>query len=82
MKYIVYILFSESKQKHYVGQTDDIVNRLERHNSGRVKSTRYGVPWKLIKTIEVKTRSESMLLEGKIKRRGAKRYLEDNHFGV
>ena len=82
MKYIVYILFSESIQRYYVGQIDDFSNRLERHNAGRVKSTKYGMPWKLIYNVEVKTRSESMLLESKIKGRGAKRYLEDNQFGV
>ena len=65
-----------------MGQTDNIQKRLKRHNKGLVVSTKYGVPWDLITTFEVESRSEALLLEKKIKRRGAKRYLEDNQFGV
>ena len=39
------------------------------------------LPWRLIYKIEVHSRSEALILEGKIKKRGAKRYL-DNQFGV
>tara|TARA_R110002124_G_scaffold107047_2_gene259269 strand:- start:3181 stop:3420 length:240 start_codon:yes stop_codon:yes gene_type:complete len=77
----VYILFSETRSRYYVGQTADIIKRLERHNQGRVKSTRLGIPWKLVLQLIVETRSEAMILERKVKKRGAKRYL-DNHFGV
>jgi putative endonuclease len=78
--YIVYILFSKSSLKHYTGQTDNLENRLQRHNSGLSLSTKNGKPWNLIYSIEVSTRSEAMLLEQKIKKRGAKRYLEDIGF--
>jgi len=76
--FFVYILFSPSTQKFYVGQTNDLQKRLERHNKGLVSSTKKSVPWDLVKAIECHTRSESMLLESKIKKRGIKRYLEDN----
>ena len=75
--YTVYILFSKSSLKYYTGQTDNLENRLQRHNSGLSLSTKNGKPWDLIYTIEFSTRSEAMLLEQKIKKRGAKRYLED-----
>ena len=77
----VYILFSEKSSRYYVGQTADIEERLKRHHSGRVNSTKYGIPWKIVLQIEVLNRSEAMLLENKIKKRGAKRYI-DNHWGV
>ena len=77
----VYILYSQKSSRYYVGQTTDIVKRLKRHNQGQVPSTKYGVPWKLILQFEVLDRSEAVILERKIKKRGAKRYL-DNHFGV
>ena len=35
----VYILYSETKSKYYVGQTNDLQNRLDRHNSAQVTST-------------------------------------------
>ena len=77
----VYILYSETILKYYVGQTADIEIRLQRHNKGYVKSTKRGLPWKLIYWTEVLSRSEALILERKIKKRGAKRYL-DNQFGV
>jgi len=77
----VYILYSETRSGYYVGQTTDIEKRLKRHNSGKVISTRGGLPWELVLQLEVPTRSEAMLLERKIKKRGAKRFIND-HFGV
>ena len=77
----VYILFSEKSSRYYVGQTADIEKRLERHNQGRVPSTKYGNPWKLVLQLKVLDRSEAVVLEKKIKKRGAKRYL-DKQLGV
>jgi putative endonuclease len=75
--FFVYILYSASKEKYYVGQTNNVEERLFRHNSGFVTSTKLGLPWNLVRFFEVSTRSEAMFLEKKIKGRGAKRYLED-----
>ena len=80
-KMFVYILYSEKSSRYYVGHTADIDKRLKRHNSGVVPSTRGGIPWVLVLQLEVSTRSEAMILENKIKKRGAKRFL-DNQFGV
>ena len=74
---VVYILFSDISSKYYVGRTADIVDRMKRHNQGRIISTRNGVPWKLIKQVSVEDRSKALKLEKKIKKRGAKRFLED-----
>ncbi len=75
--YIVYILFSKTSLKFYTGQTNDIEDRLKRHNSGLNLATKSGKPWELIYTNEFPIRSEAILLEQKIKKRGAKRYLQD-----
>ncbi len=42
--YIVYILYSQSTSKYYTGQTDNLENRLKRHNSGLSLSTKSGKP--------------------------------------
>jgi len=44
---IVYIIFSESTNKFYVGSSheDDISARLNSHNRGAVRSTKNGRPW-------------------------------------
>ncbi|WP_445263761.1 GIY-YIG nuclease family protein [Rhodohalobacter sp. 8-1] len=77
MKAYTYILFSESAERHYTGSCDDLRKRFERHNEARVPSTKYGVPWKLIWHRECDSRSEARMLESKIKKRGAARFLED-----
>ena len=79
MTYTVYIIFSHQTNKFYIGQTEDFGKRLLRHNSGLVKSTKTGVPWKVIYTIACNSRSESMILESRIKSRGISRYLTDNN---
>ncbi|WJS95026.1 GIY-YIG nuclease family protein [Flavobacterium johnsoniae] len=78
--FFVYILYSTTKEKFYIGQTNDIEDRLRRHNSGQSLSTKNGIPWKIIYTIQLESRSEAMNLESKIKKRGAKRYLQDLNF--
>ena len=77
MAYHTYILFSLSLQKHYIGSTGNLTNRLMDHNSGRSKYTAKGKPWKLVFSKEFRTRTEALQLENKIKRRGASRYLND-----
>lgn len=46
--YYVYIIFSKKLDRIYIGSTADLRERMKRHNSGRSKFTRNGVPWKLI----------------------------------
>ncbi|MEK7818591.1 MAG: GIY-YIG nuclease family protein [Bacteroidota bacterium] len=61
--YKVYILFSEKFGTTYVGQTNNLENRIERHNKGIVISTRKYMPWRIIYFEEHKTRSEAMKRE-------------------
>jgi|TARA_R110000737_G_scaffold182215_1_gene205636 putative endonuclease len=67
MKFYVYILFSESIDKHYIGQTNNLENRLKRHNSGYEKFTKKGKPWIVKFSITLNSRSEAMRLEKKLK---------------
>ncbi|GAA4775479.1 MULTISPECIES: GIY-YIG nuclease family protein [Flavobacterium] len=76
--FYVYILFSENKNKFYVGQTNNLEDRIRRHNAGHEISTKNGVPWKIIIHFVLESRAEAIALESKIKKRGAKRYLIDN----
>ena len=75
--YTVYILFSKTSLKYYTRRTNNLEDRLFRHNSGLSSSTKSGIPWTLIYQEQFNTRSEAVQLEIKIKKRGAKRYLED-----
>ncbi len=67
MKYFVYILYSKSIQKFYIGQTNDMDQRLKRHNDGRENFTSKGVPWELVWFTPKESRSEAIILERKLK---------------
>jgi putative endonuclease len=77
--FYVYVLYSSSLEKYYIGSTEDLQKRLVQHNSGKGNFTKKGLPWKLIFSIECESRTEAVQLEIKIKKRGAKRYLQDNN---
>ncbi|NOS93874.1 MAG: GIY-YIG nuclease family protein, partial [Cyclobacteriaceae bacterium] len=61
----------------YTGSTQDLENRLLEHNSGETKSIKHGIPWEVVWKTLLPSRAEAMQLEIKIKKRGAKRFLED-----
>ena len=77
-----YILFSENRQKFYTGETQNLEERLERHNKGQVKSTKGGVPWKIIWSALTENRTTARKLEKKIKSRGIRRYVEDDNINM
>jgi putative endonuclease len=72
----VYILYSSHLDQYYVGHTQNIEDRLSRHNSGRSLSTKKGKPWILVYTETFETRSEAMLREKAIKQMKSRTYLE------
>ena len=75
--FTVYILFSKKSQKFYTGQTNDLTNRIAEHNGGETKSIKSGIPWEIVWQFQTDSRVEAMALESKIKKRGAKRFLQD-----
>ncbi len=77
MEFTVYVLYSKSCKKFYVGQTQNLTNRLREHNKGETKSIKACAPWQTVWVATAETRSESMALERKIKSRGAARFLAD-----
>ncbi|MCB0478966.1 MAG: GIY-YIG nuclease family protein [Crocinitomicaceae bacterium] len=78
MKYFVYILYSPSINKYYVGQTTNIENRLKFHNSKEYNKiwTKRGIPWTLVYKEEYESRSESMQREKFIKKQKSRIYIE------
>jgi len=54
--YWVYILKSLKDSKRYIGYTNDLMRRINEHNSGLVKSTKNRKPLILIHTEEYSTK--------------------------
>ncbi len=61
--YYVYFLKSLKNSDLYVGSTEDVQKRLERHNAGKVRSTQFNRPWQLMDSEEWSTRSEAVKRE-------------------
>lgn len=57
--YYTYVLKSLINSDIYVGSTENIENRLLKHNSGKVKSTKGYRPWIFLESKEFITRSEA-----------------------
>jgi putative endonuclease len=64
--YFVYILKNEFGWT-YVGQTNNLEDRLRRHNSGLVRSTKSRIPLKIVHQEIFETRSQSMKKEKDLK---------------
>jgi putative endonuclease len=77
MGFYLYILFSTKLNKYYIGQTNDIKDRLRRHNAGLETYTSKGIPWEVKYYQKVDTRSESMRLEKKVKNLKSKSRIEE-----
>ena len=76
--FTVYILFSAQLNKHYVGYTGKSVEeRLQEHLCNHIGFTGKSKDWILIFQKELISKEEALLLEKKIKKRGASRYLQD-----
>ena len=43
--WIVYIIYSNSGGKTYIGSTDNFKRRIIQHNKGEVRATRLNKPW-------------------------------------
>ena len=77
MLYKLYILQSLKTQKYYIGHTNNLIRRLQEHNSGQTKSTRYGVPWEIVYTKDFATKSEAYKMELSLKKAKSRRVIEN-----
>jgi len=66
--HFVYILYSESIDRFYIGESKDVDARLIKHNAdNNQSSTRKGIPWKLKAKFEVPDRNYALKVEKFIK---------------
>ncbi|KAA3639116.1 MAG: GIY-YIG nuclease family protein [Bacteroidetes bacterium] len=65
--FFTYVIQSLKTNQIYIGQTNDLEDRLLRHNSNRNKWTKNKGPWSIIFSKSFETRSEAVRLERKLK---------------
>ena len=67
MPFIVYIIYSPTKDKFYIGFTSDLEERIIRHNQKSKGFTGNTNDWKIVYTENFTTKPEAVLREKQIK---------------
>jgi len=77
--YSVYILYSATLEKFYIGYSGDVSSRLAYHNDVSRNSiwTKRGVPWALFLKIDHLDKSQAMKIEKYIKKMKSKQYISN-----
>ncbi len=76
-KYYVYVLQSEVDKKFYTGYTNNIIRRINEHNSGKVFSTKNRFPLKLVYWEGCINQKDATNREKYLKSSWGKRYLKN-----
>jgi len=81
--FYVYAIKSKRSGRIYIGQTQNLMPRLESHNKGYVRSTKKDRPWDLISIEELRTRDDGRWRERELKKSLSKRlhWLQRHHRG-
>ena len=74
--FYLYILYSPSRDKYYIGYTSDVQERVIEHNSGATNYTRSGKPWNLVYKEEFDLKLDAIKRELEIKRKKSRKYIE------
>ncbi len=72
----VYIIYSESTDKFYVGQTENIERRIYWHNTSEFQNsyTIRAIDWKLFYSITCKDKKQALKIEKHIKSMKSRKY--------
>jgi len=76
--FYVYILQTKYNDELYVGCTNNLQKRLQEHNSGKVKSTKAKIPYKLIHYEAFINKKDSFQREQFLKTGWGKRFIKKN----
>ena len=76
----IYILRSQITLKNYVGSShlDEPTERLHRHNSGLVRSTKHGVPWILLQSEKLDNHTQARKRELFLKSGKGREWIKSN----
>jgi putative endonuclease len=74
--FYVYVIQSESGL-HYIGQTENLENRLQQHNEGKSKYTKRCKAWRLVYQEEFSTRKAAIFREAELKTSKGRRFLKN-----
>ena len=75
--YYVYVLYSLKDYKFYIGKCKDLYQRIEKHNNGWVRSTRYRRPLQLVHSEVFAEAKDAYLREKELKYPSAGKFKEE-----
>ena len=79
MNHILYILHSPTKDKFYVGETEDFEKRLELHRSKQFiqsYTAKQADDWEVFLTVECQNRTHARKVEEFIKKMKSKKFIQ------
>ena len=65
--YYVYLLYSESLNRYYIGFSRDLIGRLARHNRSTKGYTSVGKPWAIVYYESFELKKEALKREKQLK---------------
>ena len=77
MKFYLYILYSEKLNKYYIGSTENLGERIKKHNSNHKGFTGGAGDWRYMYTEEYSSKTESMKREREIKSWKSRKLIEN-----
>jgi len=72
----VYILYSKSIDQYYVGHTQNMEDRLFRHNNSGSKSTKKTNDWQIVHLENFPDKSSAYKREMEIKKKKSRKFIE------
>ena len=74
----VYVIYSLNFDRYYIGISNNLNKRIIQHNSGKTRSTKAFIPWKVVYIEEYKTRIEARKREKYLKSAAGRRWRKIN----
>ena len=77
MHHYIYIIYSKTVDKFYVGESPNVINRLDQHNSHYFNKgfTNIADDWKIVLSMECKSKDDALYLEKFIKKMKSKKFI-------
>ncbi|MBN8667177.1 MAG: GIY-YIG nuclease family protein [Chitinophagales bacterium] len=76
MPYFVYIIYSSQIDQYYIGHTENLKDRLFRHQNSGSKATKKAKDWVMVYSENFESRSEAARREKEIKAKKSRKYIE------
>ena len=72
-----YIIYSASKDKFYIGETDDLFSRLKKHNNHIYKGafTKIASDWTIVLDYKCENKEDALFIEAFVKRMKSKVFI-------